>query len=42
MADIRGNADSPSGTDDMGADGGTGEKHPTGTADMVAESVKGE
>ena len=42
MADIRGNADSPSGTGDMGVDGGSGEEHPTGTADMVAESMKGE
>ena len=42
MADIRGNANSSRGTDDMGADGGTGEEHPAGTADMVAESVKEE
>jgi len=41
MADIRGNANSSSGTDDMGADGNTGEEHPPGTRDMVAESVGG-
>ena len=42
MADIRGNADSPSGTGDMGVDGGSGEEHPPGTRDMVAESMKEE
>ena len=42
MADIRGNANSSRGTDDVGADGNTGEEHPPSTRDMVAESVKEE
>ena len=42
MADIRGNANSSRGTDDVGADGNTGEEHPPGTRNMVAESMKEE